>query len=141
LITDTVPNCYCDCIDTSKIIENKTDFYKKFEQIVLKANLSDLKQLGKKQQHEYFSNLYNTAFIKEKRQNEIGEWVNYPPNPLCELLQRFLYARLKNDREKRLSQQLTDTLGLNKEIANLKYRIWIKPTFLQRWFQHHYRSV
>ncbi|MGB0982478.1 MAG: hypothetical protein ACPG19_00485 [Saprospiraceae bacterium] len=130
---NTIPKCYCDCIDTTKIKGNKDIFFKNFESDILKISLKKLLTFDKEEYHVFFTELYNQAFHTTQYTSETHKgYVNYPPNPICELLEVYLRTRIQVEQLKKIHKTLADTLNLNKDIENLKYRIWVSPTFCKQ---------
>jgi hypothetical protein len=128
---DTIPNCYCDCIDTNEILGDKILFFDSFEKTVLKTNLTTLQYLNEEGYRTYFDNLYTKAYIHQQLILDNGEYVRYRSSPLCSLLQKHLRIRLDIEQQKQFYQQFSDSLKLNSEIQNLRYRIWVLPSFIK----------
>lgn len=127
---DTIPNCYCDCIDNNEIVGDKTIFFADFELKYLKTTLKSLQLLSAKAYETYFENLYKTAFLRERRKSNLGDYyIHYPPNPVCYLLEKYLRIRTKERLQKQYYQRVTDSLKINNDIKNLKYRLWFMPSF------------
>jgi hypothetical protein len=130
---DTIPKCYCECIDTTEIEGDKSTFFKNFEKDILKRSLKELQSFDEEEYHTFFTELYKKAFITRQLTSETRKgYVNYPTNPICELLKVYLRTRVGVSRAKKLHKRLGDTLNINNDIAHLKYRIWIYPTFCKQ---------
>lgn len=130
---DTLPINYYECIDTAQIEGDKDVFFKSFEHDILKASLEEIQSFNKEEFHLFFTELYSHAFFTKQLYDAAEDrYVLYRENPICELLQVYLRTRIEVEKEKALYQALADTLNLNTNIKDLKYRIWISPTFCKQ---------